>query len=170
VKIYYHGPFRKNKFMSSKSLKSGKVISLFLSDRVTHVKALLWVQYGKNSMRACGRETNTAWGEVECCIGLKIHAWVLFFNIVRVWRCFNWFKAFLVDKFFVLTTSSDSKMLRTWLTVLYGKNSTVICLKFTHASTFLYVFTAWLFAWLNLSYLFVYSFNSCRTWVVPLST
>jgi len=43
-------------------------------------------------------------------LGSNIHAQVLFFHIVRAWQCFNWFKAFLVNKPFVLTKFSDSKL------------------------------------------------------------
>jgi len=49
-----------------------------------------------------GRETNTAQGKAEFCIGLKTHARVL--HIAQAWQCFNWCKAFLVDKLFVLAT------------------------------------------------------------------
>jgi len=60
---------------------------------------------------AQGQETNAAQGEAECCIGLKTHTQVLFFiHIALAWWCFNWFKAFLVDKLFVLVTFSDSKL------------------------------------------------------------
>jgi len=104
------------------------------------VKAPLQVQYWKNSTRVCGQETNTAWGKAECCIGLETHAQVLFY-IVRAWVCFNWFKAFLVDKSFILATFTNSKLV-THVTqqccifqrMLYEKNTTVICFKFTHTN------------------------------------
>jgi len=31
-------------------------------------------------------------------------------HIVQVWRCFNWLKAFLVNRSFVLATFNDSKL------------------------------------------------------------
>jgi len=34
----------------------------------------------------------------------------IFLHIAQAWQCFNWFKAFLVNKLFVLTTFSDSKV------------------------------------------------------------
>ena len=56
------------------------------------VKAPPRVQYGKKIAQECGRETNAARGEVECCIRLKTTPECYFFHIAQVWRCFNWFK------------------------------------------------------------------------------
>jgi len=93
----------------------------------------------------------------------------------------NWFKAFLVDKSFVLATFSDSKLVMHMtnsavfsvhgavfseeccmekLAVLYGKISTVICLMFTHANA-LIIFTLFVLH----TKLFVFE----RLWTISLA-
>jgi len=53
-------------------------------------------------------------------LGLRPTPRCCFFHTVQMWKCFNLFKAFLVDKLFVLATFSDSKLItHMYVTVLY---------------------------------------------------
>jgi len=106
-------------------VKALNVQSIFL--RHVLVKAPPWSQYEKKA-RGHGRGLIQQEAKPS---GLEIHATVLYtFHIALAWWCFNWFKAFLVDKYVVhFGYFYQFKILRTWPTVLYFPYTVLYFLK-----------------------------------------
>jgi len=68
----------------------------------THLSFLDRVYHNLKALSKCNMEKG--------CVSSKPMPECYFFHILRVWQCFSWLKAFLVDKFLVLATFSNSKL------------------------------------------------------------